>query len=354
MALTLTYRGALLLGVTAGCLALAAIFGARSLNAVVAPAVVALGAALVIVWRAPAPSIERTLPPDGHPGETHPVRLDVADCGPGNYRLRDQVGDGLATPGETYDVTDGTATISYELQYLRRGDYRLDPPTASVTDGLGLVERTLSVPEEPGQLLVYPAVVDPPPAVRSLLESVVALDHRPGRDEFDALREYVRGDSLRDVHWKSSARRPGDDLVVKEFDDRSPTDAVRIAVAPTGNRDAVDAAARAAASVATMLIREGVEVGLETPTSTLAPAVGAAHRTAILATLAQLRAGQCDAADATVRITTSRGEAKVHANGRSVPFAPDAAALRERGGIGRDGANGRRPADAERSAGVTP
>lgn len=353
MALTLTYRGALLLAVTAGCLALAATFGGRSLNAVVAPAVVALGAAVLTVWRAPTPSIERTVPPDGHPGETHPVRLEVADCGAGIYRLCDEVSGGLAAAGETHDVTDSAETISYELRYQHRGDHRLGPPSVAVTDALGLVERTFTAAEEPGQVLVYPAIVDPPRAVRSLLESVVDVDHRPGRDEFDALREYVRGDSLRDVHWKSSARRPGDDLVVKEFDDRAPTDAVRIAVAPTGNRDAVDAAARAAASVATMLFQEGVEVGLDTPNATLEPAVGPEHRTAILATLARLTAGQCDAAEATVRITTSRGDAQVHADGRSVPFATDTGAS-ERRRNGRDGVTGHRPADADRSTGVAP
>lgn len=353
MALTLTYRGAVLAGVAAGCLVLAAVFGARSLNAVVAPAIVALGAAVVIVWRAPTPSIERTVPPDGHPGETHRVRLDVANCGSGNYRLRDQVGDGLGASGSAHDVTDGAATISFELRYLRRGAHRVGPPSIAVTDALGLVERDVSVTGESDRVLVYPAIVDPPRAVRSLLESVVDVDLRPGRDEFDALREYVRGDSLRDVHWKSSARRPGDDLVVKEFDDRSPTDAVRIAIAPTGTRDAVDAAARAAASVATLLLKEGVKVGLVTPTERLAPTTGPDHRTAILAALARLTAGQCDAADAGIRITTSGGTAQVQGGGRSVPFATDDAA-RRRGSSGRDGAGGRRTADAERSAGAAP
>jgi len=316
----LTRRGRIVALVTAGCFVLGAVFGARSLNAIVAPAILALLAAFVSVRRAPDPSIERTVPADGHPDETHAVTLSIEGCGSGIYELRDKVGGGLSAPAAAYDVTGDRATVSYDVTYDRRGVHRLGPLAVTVTDVLGLTERDLRVGDTRDRLLVYPELVEPPSAVRSTLETVVDLERRPGRDEFDSLREYVRGDSLRDVHWKTSAKQPDEELVVKEFLGRSPTDAVHLAVAPSGNRDTVDAAARAAASVAVTLLDEGVEVGLETPSESIAPSVGSGQREAILSALARLQAGEPTAAESTIRITAADGEALVHAGGRSVSF----------------------------------
>lgn len=315
----LTRRGYGLLALTVGCVLLGAIFGARSLNAVVAPAVVALGAGLLVVRRSGAPTVRRTTPPDGHPGETHRVTLDVEDCGPGHYALRDIVGSGIDTSGDEHHVTDGERTIRYDVAYDRRGPQELGPIRGTVTDVLGLAERPIRI-ETVDELLVYPRLVDPPATVRSMLETVVDLERRPGRDEFDSLREYVRGDSPRDVHWKSSAKQPDSDLVVKEFLGTTPTDTVVIAVGAHGSRSSADAAARAAASVAITLLEEGVEVGLETPDATVPASVGGEQRTAILETLARLGTGRPDTHEETIRITAERGEALVHAGGRTVRF----------------------------------
>lgn len=320
----LTRRGRLLVAVLLGCLALAAVFGARSLNAVVAPSAVALLAAVVVVARTPTPTVERTTPPDGHPGERHVVRLSLADLGIGRYDLRDELADGLTGWGNDVDVVD-EETISYELEYGRRGVYELGPLAGTVSDGLGLAERPVTAAADRAEVLVYPPLVDPPARVRRSLEAVVDLERRPGRDEFDRLREYVRGDSPRDVHWKSSAKRPDDDLVVKEFLGRTPTDAVRIAVAPQGDRSAVDACAVATASVAVTLLEEGVEVGVATPGETIDPAVGSSQRESILAALARLDAGEPTAPDRTIQVTATDGEAVVRAGGRAVPFRPSEA-----------------------------
>lgn len=345
----LTRRGKGLAVVAIACVALAAVFGARSLNAIVAPAALALLAAVVIVRRAPVPTADRTVPPDGHPDERHEVRLDVDGCGAASYGFLDRVGDGINANGNAFDVTGDRASITYDVAYGRRGVYEFGPLTATVTDVLGLAERSVTVDTDRDQVLVYPELVDPPGSVRRSIDAVVDLERRPGRDEFDRLREYVRGDSPRDVHWKSSAKRPDDDLVVKEFDGRAPTDAVRIAVAPTGSRDAVDSCARAAASVAATLLAEDVEVGIETDRETIEPTVGAAQREAILAALARLTAGAPSPGDETIRITSADGDALVHAGGRAVPFSGDGAVA---GDARRSSADGDEPlagGDAVRS-----
>lgn len=366
----LTRRGTIVAVVTVGTVLLSATFGTRSLNAVVVPGVVALGVALFVVHRAEPPTVSRTVPPNGPPGESHLVSLDVEDCGAGNYAIRDWVGDGLAAPEETFHVTEASETVSYEVTFERRGVHEFGPVKATVTDVLGLARRQFRIEVEEKRVLVYPRLVDPSSAVRSCLETVVDLERRPGRDEFDSLREYVRGDSLRDVHWKSSAKQPDEDLVVKEFLGRTPTDAVRIGVGATGSRDSSDAAASAAASVAITLLDEGVGVGVETPDGTVEPGVGTAKREAILGLLARFGVGSPPAADATLRITASDGEAVVHAGGRSVPFrgvdraaGPASSNRRPSGSVAGDGTrpdsgsggrpgsggDGDRPGDGSRS-----
>jgi len=321
---TLTRRGWIVAGLAVVSVALGTVFGARSLDAIVAPAIVVLGAGLFVVQRAEAPTTERTVPPDGHPGETHSVKLRASAGGIAVYSLRDQVSQWLEAPDADHDLTDADDTFEYEVRYVRRGVHELGPVSVAATDVLGLAERSLPPVGETDRVLVHPTLVEPPEAVRSALTTVVDLERRPGRDEFDRLREYVRGDSLRDVHWKSSAKRPDEDLVVKEFLGRTPTDAVRIGVSATGDRDTVDAAARAAASVAVTLLDEGVDVGLETPTESIEPSVGTPQRTAILASLARLEAGRSDA-PATIEIVAREGLAHVQVGGRSVAFDSSAA-----------------------------
>ncbi|WP_248516495.1 DUF58 domain-containing protein [Salinarchaeum laminariae] len=315
----LTRRGKAVAALTVVCVLLAAVFGARSLNAVVAPGLVALAASVLVVRRSGTPTVKRTVPPDGHPDETHQATLAVEDCGPGHYELRDILGSGFRAAGGSHHVTETDRTIRYDVEYDHRGTHEFGPVRGTVTDVFGLASQSIRI-DSVDEVLVYPRLVDPPTAVRSVLETVVDLERQPGRDEFDSLREYVRGDSPRDVHWKSSAKQPDDELVVKEFLGTTPTDSVRIAVDASGPRSSVDAAARAAASVAITLLDEGVEVGLETPDASVPANVGSDQRTAILATLARLRTGTPDGTDETIRISTDGDGALVHAGGHSVRF----------------------------------
>lgn len=316
----LTRRGRIVAVVTLGAVVLGAAFGARSLNAIVAPGVLALAASLFVVRRAAEPSVSRTVPENGHPGETHEVTLEVDDCSTGNYAIRDRVSGGISAFTGPFHVTDARRTVSYEVTYDRRGVGEFGPVRATVTDVLGLAQRTFRIEVADDRVVVYPTLVDPPGAVRSCLETVVDLERRPGRDEFDSLREYVRGDSPRDVHWKSSAKQPDEDLVVKEFLGRTPTDAVQIGVAASGPRASADAAASAAASVAVTLLEEGVEVGVETESHSVEAGIGETHRAAILRALARLSTGSPSAQDATIHVSARDGEVAVEAGGLSVPF----------------------------------
>lgn len=314
----LTRRGWALVAVVVLSVAMGAWFGERALNAIVAPSVVALLLAAAQVYRADAPGVDRIVPAPGHPGEERTVRLDVdAD---GTAVVTEALGDGLSPDRIERSVLDGDS-IEYAVRLERRGPQRLGPATVTSRDVFGLVTGT----DETGlvdELLVYPRVVqfvNPGP-----FAGLVDRAGSPDRDAFESLREYVSGDSLRDVHWKSSAKRDGDDLVVMEFatqDEGGVTIAAEATHDPAGEN--ADEMAAAAASVLAYLHDHGIEVELVAPNGQLDGGIGDRHRQDAFELLARTPAGTVppDAADrADIRITADGGEAAVEVLGQRVPF----------------------------------
>jgi uncharacterized protein (DUF58 family) len=99
--------------------------------------------------------------------------------------------------------------VSYRVRPELRGQYRLGPMTVRVTDPLGMVETYRSFTSH-AQLVVTPPVETLPPIQLSGSWSGSG-DNRPrafagGSAEDVTIREYRRGDDLRRVHWRSSAR----------------------------------------------------------------------------------------------------------------------------------------------------
>lgn len=314
----LTRRGWALVGVIALSIALGAWFGERALNAIVAPSVVALVLAAAQLYRADAPAVDRIVPAPGHPGEDRTVRLRVeAD---GTAVVTEPLDDGLSPDRvERTVVEDGT--IEYEVRLGRRGPQRLGPATVTARDVFGLVTgRHETGPTD--ELLVYPRVV--PLVNPGPFAGLVDRAGSPDRHAFDSLREYVPGDSLRDVHWKTSAKRDGDDLVVMEFATQDEGGVTIVAEAtddPAGEN--ADAMASAAASVLTYLHNHGIEVELVAPNDRLDTGIGDRHRQDALELLAHAPAGNVppDAHErADVRVSASGGEAVVEVLGRRVPF----------------------------------
>ncbi|WP_435183224.1 DUF58 domain-containing protein [Halobellus sp. EA9] len=291
-----TRRGYAVAAVVAAAVAVGAAFGARSLDAVVLPGVVALVAAAVQVWRAPAPGVERALPPADEPGTTGTVelRLDAPRTYPAT--IRDRLPAGVAVAGSGVDGENADAgesneaseavvdaaiggTVSYEIARRRRGRHDIGPLAVVVTDVLGLFERTIAL-DVREDLLVFPRVRRLSGSAEANLRALTRSQRATRRDEFDDLREYVRGDALRDVHWKSSAKRG--ELMIREFTAETDPDRVTVAAGvagaerPRGEAEdgdetdpsadpLADAMAEAAATVCLALIREGASVRLSTP-----------------------------------------------------------------------------------------
>lgn len=110
-------------------------------------------------------------------------------------------------------------TIRYHLNCQRRGYYRLGPLRLRTGDWVDLVRDQEAVwPED--TLIVYPRIV----ALSRLgLPSRLPFGDLPTQQRifkdpsrFFGVRDYAPGDSLRQIHWKSSAR--ADHLLVKRFE----------------------------------------------------------------------------------------------------------------------------------------
>lgn len=157
--------------------------------------------------------------------------------------------------------------VSYRLPTARRGEFDVGPLVLHTADPLGLFGR-VRVYGEPATLLVRPRTV-PLPALASgrtaSIEGPASDTAASGTVTFHALREYVMGDDLRHVHWRTTARMGT--LMVRQLVDSSlPVSTVvldtRAASYPgdaaaredvTAERDfdiAVDAAATVAAAMA--------------------------------------------------------------------------------------------------------
>ncbi|HYX88552.1 MAG TPA: DUF58 domain-containing protein [Gaiellaceae bacterium] len=160
-------------------------------------------------------------------GEGVEVRLQLAGerpLVPARWALRERIG--KLGERETQLALDGRAR--YVLEALPRGRYVFEGSRAVVEDPFGLqrIEQAVSTP---GALLVYPRLVE---LERLFSESGArALDgrrlllRRPSGFDLHSVREYEQGESLRKVHWRSTARRG--QLMVKELED-SPRDEVAV------------------------------------------------------------------------------------------------------------------------------
>jgi len=276
----LTRRGWGALAVVVVGLVLARLFGQPGLNAVVAPALLALLVGTVQVYRADAPTVSLDGPQPGFPDERRTLSVDVGGGGLGTVRL--ELPEGLAGP-----EIDATVALPHEFEcevsLIDRGIYAVETPAVRQRDSLGLVCTRVDTGGR-AEAVVYPRRY----AIASTGAAGLFADEASAeRQEFDRLREYVAGDPLRNVHWKSSAKH--DEFLVMEFSPSRRDESMTVAASATD--DNADAMASAAASVADLAFEAGFSVGLLLPTDALPPGKGPDHRESVLRLLATAESG---------------------------------------------------------------
>jgi uncharacterized protein (DUF58 family) len=222
--LTLRGRAFLAAGITAICCAV--LLGQTTLTRIgVLVVALPLIAAFVIGRRRYALSAVRTV----HPrlvsaGQPARVDLDLINAGrssAGAILVEDQVPYALGTRPRF--VLQGIARqwqrrVSYQVRSDVRGRFEIGPLTIRIADPFGLIELRRMVPG------IVPLIVTPRTVVLPRIPVMGGWsgsgEHRPqafaaGSAEDVSVREYRRGDKLRRVHWRSSAR-VGDLMVRRE------------------------------------------------------------------------------------------------------------------------------------------
>ena len=163
--------------------------------------------------------------------------------------------------------------VQYVVRSDVRGKYTIGPMTVRLSDPFGLVEMTRSF-QTTSSLVVTPRVV-PLPVIPLSGAWTGSGDNRPrafatGSAEDVTVREYRRGDDLRRVHWRSSAR-VGELMVRREeqpWQSRATLflDNRRSSHRGRGAASSLEHAVSVAASVAVHLVQRGFVVRLVTAT----------------------------------------------------------------------------------------
>ncbi|MEN3614191.1 DUF58 domain-containing protein [Plantactinospora sp. ZYX-F-223] len=160
-------------------------------------------------------------------------------------------------------------TVSYPVPTIRRGVIDVGPLRVTGRDALGLI----TVARSHGQTAqvwvhprIHPLAAVPAGVARSMDGRIDKVPQ--GSITFDSLREYVVGDELRRVHWRSSAK-VGELMVKEQLDTSLPRIVVLLdnrAGAHPGRVDGIaetfESACEAAASVVVAARREDLPVTL--------------------------------------------------------------------------------------------
>ncbi len=226
-----------LVGLIAGCLAVNAFAAMRAVRKVglVVPA-------RILVEKGSAPREPWRLVNGGR----NPARLVTVE-----FEGRVWLQAAEVPPGSSISVNPRGA-------FHRRGAYPLGGAWLVSLYPFGLVKAMRAVDSEAEVLVFPPRFAVAPPRVRGLDPMMGGRQTGVGRvaagEKFAGIRNFQDGDSLRQIHWKSSARGGG--LMVKTFEEELAGRAAMLTYCAPGSPH-FEACLRAAGSLA----RSGIEAG---------------------------------------------------------------------------------------------
>lgn len=229
----MTPRGRVTLALGLGTYFAAWAFGAQALYTPAVGLVLVVGAGLVWTRLLSRPlrlhrSVDRDEPVEG---DDIVVRVELKPDGggvlSGSVVLHDPAG-GLGARDVTVPRDGSRLRTSYRIQQAPRGRYRFTGAEVSIEDPFGLSRQQQRLPDT-GTIVVYPRLTK----LAALFSERGLRSHgggrmllrRPAGFELHSVRAYQDGESLRRVHWPSTARRR--QLMVKELED-APRDEVAV------------------------------------------------------------------------------------------------------------------------------
>ena len=141
--------------------------------------------------------------------------IEVRDNRPGRLLISD-----LSPSLPIAAAYDLPIQTQYQFRPLKRGRYRWSGLTVEGTDALGLVTQKRQYETAPAEMTVLPRPIpvslELPAAAGWGISEAESGQTRGAGLEPRGVRNFVQGDSLRHVHWRSTAKTG--QLLVKEFE----------------------------------------------------------------------------------------------------------------------------------------
>jgi uncharacterized protein (DUF58 family) len=263
-----TTRGIGTVAAGAALVAAGYLFGYPDLLIVGVTALLAAGCAVLYAALRPRLSVRRSVDPDrvtrGEPCEQTLTIGNASRWRAATLVAQDRCGAGRIPVPLVRLRPAQDSQVRYPVPTARRGVVDVGPLTVERRDPLGLVRLSRT---HGGTARVwvhprwYPMAATPTGVTRSLDGRVDRVPH--GSITFDKLRQYVIGDELRHVHWRTTARVG--ELMVREHVD---TSLPRLVVllddrsAAYGDPECFEAACEAAASVIAAATRDDLPIEL--------------------------------------------------------------------------------------------
>ena len=260
----LTRRGRVILALGLGVYIAAWAFGSKPLYPVATGLLLVVGVAWAWVRLADRPfRVRRGWGDREHvEGDDVPITAELEPTGnvlPASVTLVERVGR-LGVQRHALRLRGRRMSVRYVLEGVPRGRYAFADVRAELADPFGLERAVVALPA-PGALLVYPRLE----RLERLFSESGARSHdgrrlllrRHSGFELHSVREYEEGESLRRVHWRSTARRG--QLMVKELED-APRDEIAVLLdADAGSvvGESFDVQVRAAGSIVEAYVRRG-------------------------------------------------------------------------------------------------
>jgi uncharacterized protein (DUF58 family) len=199
------------------------VFGLIELYVVGVGIIIALLVAVISVQRRLPPlNVKRIVSP-AMVSVGEPARVDIQLANYGRQaspylQLWEPVGNNGGAPMQLAKLGPGqAASAAYRVPTARRGLIRIGPLRALRRDVLGLSQRTTTLAGTEEVLIVPHTIALPFPSVGSsgrLGQHLRMKSWGQTGTEFHSLREYQRGDDIRRINWKASARSTS--LIVRE------------------------------------------------------------------------------------------------------------------------------------------
>lgn len=160
-------------------------------------------------------------------GDENKVELQVVNKMPGTVKM--EIIDELPVQFQKRDwklkhtlKAREKKSIIYTLRPVERGEYKFGNIILYLKSLLGILQRRLNAPNEE-TIPVYPSFIQMR-KYELLSQTTIQTEYGNKRMrklghsmEFDNIKEYVRGDDIRTINWKATARRNG--LMVNNYTD---------------------------------------------------------------------------------------------------------------------------------------